>query len=202
MENNLEDKKLMEMIECLKNLDNDDLLQLYRDENSYDGSFSFVNGWNMDEFIMCFIEGKKGNVLRDFIYEVAEAVNDYDGNDGIEYAQWGYFDDDELEIKDLDDIAAEARDDDNIEELAGYIIDWGMTDRFNNLPGEVEELLDKFFNYEYYCWEGAGEYRIVYKDGSNSISFQFGEDDFDKYAEWLDDLEVDGTSKRVEKIEE
>lgn len=201
MESKFESKKLAEMVACLKDLYDNDLLGLYRDVNSYNGSFQFVNGYNMEDFILCEIEGIRGNRLRDFIYEVAEAVNDYNGNDGIEYAQWGYFDGYTLEIKDVDDIAKEAREEDYIDELADYIIDWGMTDRFYSLPSDVEELLNKFSSYESYGWEGAGEYRIKYADGNNSMWFQFDDSDFESYAEWLDELEVDGVNKKIEKKE-
>ena len=93
----------------------------------------------MSEFLAVMIEGKKGQELIDFILEVAQAVNDYNGHDDIEDAQWGYFDIYGLSIKSNDDIINEARND-YLNELAEKIVD--DTHHIYDIPSEVEDVLN------------------------------------------------------------
>lgn len=143
MAENMESKRLNQMVEVLNDLSDNELMQLFRDVNAWDGSYEFTDGWDMDEFLHIMIEGKKGGELVRFIQDVAEAVNDYDGSDGIEDAVWGYFDGYSLEIKDERDIIEEARED-YLEDLAQDVIDDGRTSKFSSLPYDVEELLDEW----------------------------------------------------------
>lgn len=196
-----EDKKCSKMVDALKGLDDNELISIFRQANGYSNDFDFCDGWDMDEFIQIMMQGKQGSELRDFIYDISNAVDEYDGTDGIEYAQWGYFDGYCLEIKDMSDIIEEARED-YIEDLANDIIDMYGSDKYSDvLPREIEDVLYLFKQYEEYGWEGEGKYRIVYEDDTHSMWFEFGEDDFDSYSEWLDEAEVDGINKRVEFFE-
>lgn len=200
---NLETKRLNQMMKALNYLDDSELLGLFREANSYDSSYEFVDGWEMEEFVNIMIDVKRGSELVRFIQDVAEAVNNYDGSgsNGIEDAMWGYFDGYNLEIKDERDIIDEARED-YLEELAQDIIDNGRTSKFNDLPGYVEELLDRFDNEDYYGWEGAGTYRIMHEDGRELSRKIFGEDDFNSFWYWQDkDGLVDGKTAFVEFVE-
>lgn len=191
-------KNLEQMIECLNDLDDRELISLFRDVNSYDGSFEFCDGWDMEEFISCMLDGKRGSQLRDFITDVVDAVNNYDGSDGIEYAQWGYFDGYTLEIKDEGDIAEEARED-YLEDLAEDLIDNGLTRKYSSLPEEVVELLNLFESYEFYGWEGEGTYKIERENGEEIECRHFDEDDFESFFEWIDEL-VDDKGALVNRI--
>ena len=129
--------KVMEKI--LNDLPDDELMNMFREQNSWDGSFEFCDGYEMGEFLAVMIEGRKGQELINFILEVVQAVNDYDGDDDIEDAQWGYFNIYGLSIKSNDDIINEARDD-YLSELAEKIVD----DMHNiyDIPSEVEDVLN------------------------------------------------------------
>lgn len=184
MANGIEDIRMEQMIAVLKELDDSDLLSLFRDANSYDGGYEFVDGWDMDEFLTIMVEGKKGSQLVDFIMEVAQAINDYDGSDGIENAFWGYPDIYGLEIRDESDIVEQGRND-YIEDLANDIIEDGRTNKFGDLPSEVEEMLDQFDTEDDMGWVGAGVYYAYDKDDNEVEHKHF--DDFDSYCEWAED---------------
>lgn len=186
MAENIESKRLNQMVEVLNDLSDNELMQLFRDVNSCDGSYEFTDGWDMDEFLHVMIEGKKGSGLVGFIQDVAEAVNNYDGSDGIEDAMWGYFDGYTLEIKDERDIIEEARED-YLEDLANDVIEDGRTSKFSDLPGEVEDLLDQWDSEDYLDWHGAGDY--VAWDGDTEVARKHF-DDFDSYCEWTENDEL------------
>lgn len=135
----LDENERYEMMEkILDDLSDDELMNMFHEQNCWDSSFEFCDGFEMSEFLSMMIEGKKGQELIDFILEVANAVNDYDGNDNIEDAQWGYFDIWGLSIKSNDDIIDEARSD-YLGELAEKIVD--DTHHINDIPSEVEDVL-------------------------------------------------------------
>ena len=104
MANDFESKRIDKMVEVLSDLNDDDLMSLFYDANSWDGKYEFVDGLSMDEFLTVMVEGKNGSELVDFIMEVASAINNYNGSDGIENASWGYPDIYGLEIRDRSDL--------------------------------------------------------------------------------------------------
>lgn len=132
-----EQERYKAMENVLNDLDDDELVNMYREQNSWDGSFSFCGGWDMDEFLSIMIEGKNGSNLVSFILEVAQAINDYDGND-YERAQWGYFDGYTLEIKDNEDIIDDAHY--YVDELADLIVTGNA--HIDDMPSEVEDVLN------------------------------------------------------------
>lgn len=134
-----ENERYEAMEKILNELYDDELMSMFRDQNSWDGSFEFCDGFEMSEFLSMMIEGKKGQELIDFILEVVQAVNDYDGDDDIEDAQWGYFDIWGLSIKSNDDIIDEARSD-YLSDLAEMIVD--NTHHISDTPSEVEDVLN------------------------------------------------------------
>ena len=109
----------------LNDLDDDDLMQMFRDQNSWDGSFGFCYGWDVDEFLS-------------FILEVAEAINNYDGPD-YESAWWGYFNGYDVEIKDESDMVAEGRKD-YLADLAEILVD--DNHHIDTIPSEVKDVLN------------------------------------------------------------
>lgn len=125
------------MEDVLKNLDDDELVGMYREQNGWDGSFPFCDGWDMSEFLSVMIEGKKGNDLIEFILEVAQAINNYPGDD-YQHAQWGYFDGYTLEINDYEVIVDDARF--CVYELADLIITGDA--HIVDMPSEVEDVLN------------------------------------------------------------
>lgn len=126
------------MEKVLNDLYDDDLMQMFRDQNGWDGSFEFCNGWDMDEFLYVMVEGKKGSDLISFILEVAEAINNYDGPD-YESAWWGYFNGYDVEIKDESDMVVEGRED-YLADLAEILVD--DTHHIDTIPSEVEDILN------------------------------------------------------------
>lgn len=187
MAETLEDKRFNQMVETLKELSDNELLQLYRDGNSWDGSYEFVDGWDMDEFLTIMIEGKKGSELRDFILDVAQAVNDYNGSDGIEDAMWGYFNGYSLEIKDESDILEKARED-YLEDLAQDIVDDGSYSKKFDYPGEVEDLFSQWDDEDERGWLGSGDYVAYDQNGDEVEKKHF--DNFDSYFEWTENNEL------------
>lgn len=185
MAENIESKRLNQMVEVLNDLSDNELMQLFRDANSWDGSYEFTDGWDMEDFLSMMIEGKKGNELVSFIMEVANAIDDYKGSDGIEDAMWGYTVWG-LEIRDESDIVDEGRTD-YIEDLAEDIIEDGRTSKFSYLPGEVEDLLDQWDSEDNLDWHGAGDY--VAWDGDTEVARKHF-DDFDSYLEWTESDEL------------
>lgn len=182
MANDFDSKRIDEMVKVLNDLSDDDLMSLFRDANSYDGKYEFVDGWNMDEFLTMMVEGKKGSELVNFIMEVASAIDNYNGSDGIEDAAWGYPDIYGLEIRDWSDIAEQGRDD-YLEDLAVDVIEDGRTSKFGVLPSEVEELLDEFDSEDSLDWHGAGDY-VAWNGDTEMARKHF--DDFDSYYEWTE----------------
>lgn len=187
MADTLEDKRFNQMVETLKELSGNELLQLYRDGNSWDGSYEFVDGWDMDEFLTIMIEGKKGSELRDFILDVAQAVNDYNGSDGIEDAMWGYPNGYDLEIRDESDILEEARED-YLEDLAQDIIEDGSYSKKFDYPGEVEDLFSQWDDEDKRGWLGSGDYVAYDQNGDEVEKKHF--DNFDSYFEWTENNEL------------
>lgn len=191
MANDFENKRIDKMVEVLNDLSDDDLKSLFRDANSYDGKYEFVDGWNMGEFLTMKMEGKKGSELVDFIMEVASAIDNYNGSDGIEDAAWGYPDIYGLEIRDWSDIVEHGRDD-YLDELAVDVIEDGRTSKFSVLPSEVEELLDEFDSEDSIGWEGAGTY-LLYDDEDDPANYMtFDDDGFDSFIQWIDTNDADG----------
>ena len=141
--------KVMENV--LNDLDDDELVDMYREQNRWDGSFSFCDGWDMDEFLNVMTESKKSSDLVSFILEVVQAINDYDGND-YERAQWGYFDGYTLEIKDNEDIIDDAHY--CVDELA-YLIVTGNA-HIDDMPSEVEDVLN--------LWDMEDNEDFLYED--------------------------------------
>lgn len=182
MANDFESKRIDKMVYVLNDLSDNDLMSLFYDANSWDGKYEFVDGLSMDEFLTMMVEGKNGSELVDFIMEVASAINDYNGSDGIENAVWGYPDIYGLEIRDRSDIAEQGRED-YLEDLAADVIEDGRTSKFGVLPSEVEELLDEFDSEDNLDWQGAGDY--VAWDGDTEVARKHF-DDFDSYCEWTE----------------
>lgn len=148
-----EQERYKAMENILNDLDDDELMDMFREQNSWDGSFEFCDGYEMSEFLAVMIEGKKGQELIDFILEVAQAVNDYNGYDDIEDAQWGYFDIYGLSIKSNDDIINEARND-YLSELAEKIVD--DAHYIYDIPSEVEDVLN--------LWDMEDNEDFLYED--------------------------------------
>lgn len=182
MANDFESKRIDKMVEVLNDLNDDDLMSLFYDANSRDGKYEFVDGLSMDEFLTMMVEGKNGSELVDFIMEVASAINDYNGSDGIENAVWGYPDIYGLEIRDRSDIVEQGRED-YLEDLAADVIEDGRTSKFGMLPSEVEELLDEFDSEDNLDWHGAGDY-VAWNGDTEMARKHF--DDFDSYYEWTE----------------
>lgn len=180
-----ENKRIDKMVEVLNDLSDDDLMSLFRDANSYDGKYEFVDGWDMGEFLTMMVENKKGSELIDFIMEVANAIDDYKGSDGIEDAMWGYTMWG-LEIRDESDIIDDGRTN-YLEDLAVDVIDDGRTSKFGVLPSEVEELLDQFDSEDSLDWRGAGTY-VAWNCDTEVARKHF--DDFNSYYEWTESDEL------------
>lgn len=126
------------MEKVLSDLDDDDLMQMFRDQNSWSGGFEFCDGWDMDEFITVMFESKKSSELIDLILEIANAISEYEGDDYTR-AWWGYFDDYSLAIKDEDDIADEAREY-YLCDLAVLIVDGRA--HIDDIPTEIDDMLN------------------------------------------------------------
>ena len=131
-----EQERCKAMENVLNDLDDDELMDMYREQNGWDSSFPFCDGWDMDEFLRVMIDGKNGSDLVSFILEVAQAINDYDGYD-YQRAQWGYFDGYTLEIKDNEDFIDDARY--CVDELADLIVTGNA--HIDDMPSEVEDVL-------------------------------------------------------------
>ena len=85
--------------ERINELDNETLLQLYRDCNSWDGSFDFCNIWDIEELADCMnsnayelarsiIYGKVTNVMDPVRYNAygnLESVSEYDLYNDCDY---------------------------------------------------------------------------------------------------------------------
>lgn len=123
----------------LDQLTGDELLQMCRDYNYWDSSFEFCNMMDADEFLYCMTEGKKGGELLDFIMEVADAVNEYEGSDPRN-ALWGYPNGYDLEIKDEDELCDEAAD--YTYELAEKIVSDGTCNQIDDMPQEITDMLE------------------------------------------------------------
>ena len=182
MANDFESKRIDKMVEVLNDLNDNDFMSLFYDANSWDGKYEFVDGLSMDEFLTMMVEGKNGSELVDFIMEVASAINDYNGSDGIENAVWGYPDIYGLEIRDRSDIVEQGRED-YLEDLAADVIEDGRTSKFGMLPSEVEELLDEFDSEDSLDWHGAGDY-VAWNGDTEMARKHF--DDFNSYYEWTE----------------
>lgn len=186
MANDFESKRIDKMVEVLNDLSDNDLMSLFYDANSWDGKYEFVDGLSMDEFLTMMVDAKNSSELVDFIMEVASAIDNYNGSDGIENAAWGYPDMYGLEIRDRSDIAEQGRED-YLEDLAADVIENGRTSKFGVLPSEVEELLDEFDSEDERGWVGAGTY--VAWDGDTEVARKHF-DDFDSYCEWTESDEL------------
>lgn len=146
-----EQERCKAMENVLNDLDDDELVNMYREQNSWDGSFQFCDGWDMDEFLNVMVDSKKSNDFVSFILEVAQAINDYDGND-YERAQWGYFDGYTLEIKDNEDIINDAHY--RVDELADLIVTGNA--HIDDMPSEVEDMLN--------LWDMEDNEDFLYED--------------------------------------
>ena len=186
MTNDFENKRIDKMVKVLNDLNDNDLISLCYDANSWGGSYEFVDGRSMDELLTMMVEGKSGSKLVDFIMEVASAINNYNGSDGIENAAWGYPDIYGLKIRDWSDIAEQGRED-YLDDLAVDVIEYGRTSKFGVLPSEVEELLDEFASEDSLDWHGAGDY--VAWDGDTEVARRHF-DDFGSYYEWTESDEL------------
>lgn len=133
-----EDEREKAVADILSGMDNSELLQMCRDYNSWNGSFEFCDMWECEEFLCIMTEGKKPSELVDFILDVADAVNDYNGND-VRNAMWGYPNGYDLEIKDTEDIEDEAED--CIEDLAYMIVSDGTYNHIDDMPSDIEDML-------------------------------------------------------------
>lgn len=187
MANDFENKRIDKMVEVLNSLSDNDLLSLFHDANSWDGcKYEFVDGLSMDDFLTMMVDAKSGSELVDFIVEVASAINNYNGSDGIENAAWGYPDIYGLEIRDWSDIAEQGREE-YLDDLAADVIEDGLTTKFGVLPSEVEELLDEFASEDNLDWHGAGDY-VAWNGDTEMARKHF--DDFDSYYEWTESDEL------------
>lgn len=146
-----EQERCKAMENVLNDLDDDELMDMFRKQNSWDGSFPFCDGWDMDEFLSAVIEGKNGSDLVSFILEVAQAINEYDGYD-YESARWGYFDGYTLEIKDNGDMVDDARY--CVDELADLIVTGNA--HIDDVPSEVEDVLS--------LWDMEDNEDFLYED--------------------------------------
>ena len=187
MANDFENKRIDKMVEVLNSLSDNDLLSLFHDANSWDGcKYEFVDGLSMDDFLTMMVDAKSGSELVDFIVEVASAINNYNGSDGIENAAWGYPDIYGLEIRDWSDIAEQGREE-YLDDLTVDVIKDGRTSQFGVLPSEVEELLDEFDSEDSLDWHGAGDY-VAWNGDTEMARKHF--DDFDSYYEWTESDEL------------
>lgn len=150
-----EDEREKAVADILSSLNNSELLQMCRDYNVWDGSFEFCDMMEADEFLYCVTDGKKGDKLLDFILDVADAVNEYDGND-VRNAMWGYPNGYDLEIKDIEDIEEEAAD--YIDNLAYMIVSDGTGHHIDDMPSEIEDMLNLW------KYEDDGEYEYEDED--------------------------------------
>lgn len=191
MAEDFESKRIDKMVEVLNDLSDNDLMSLFYDANSWDGKYDFVDGLSMDEFLTMMVESKNGSELVDFIMEVASAINNYNGSDGIEDAAWGYPDIYGLEIRDWGDIAEQGRDD-YLDDLAQDVIEDGRTSKFGYLPSEVEELLDEFDSEDRLGWEGAGTYLLDDDEDDPANYRAFNDNGFDSFVQWIDTNDADG----------
>lgn len=183
MANDFESKRIDKMVKVLSDLSDNDLMSLFYDANSWDGcKYEFIDGLSMDDFLTMMVDAKSGSELVDFIMEVASAINNYNGSDGIENAAWGYPDIYGLEIRDWSDIAEQGRED-YLEDLAVDVIEDGRTSQFGVLPSEVEELLGEFDSEDSLDWHGAGDY-VAWNGDTEMARGYF--DDFDSYYEWTE----------------
>lgn len=146
-----EQERCKAMENVLNDLDDDELMDMFREQNSWDGSFEFCDGYEMSEFLAVMIEGKNGSDLVSFILEVAQAINDYDGYD-YERAQWGYFDGYTLEIKDNGDMVDDAHY--CVDELADLIVTGNA--HIDDMPSEVEDVLS--------LWDMEDNEDFLYED--------------------------------------
>ena len=183
MANDFESKRIDKMVKVLSDLSDNDLMSLFYDANSWDGcKYEFIDGLSMDDFLTMMVDAKSGSELVDFIMEVASAINNYNGSDGIENAAWGYPDIYGLEIRDWSDIAEQGRED-YLEDLAVDVIEDGRTSQFGVLPSEVEELLGEFDSEDSLDWHGSGDY-VAWNGDTEMARKHF--DDFDSYYEWTE----------------
>lgn len=123
----------------LDHLDGEELLQMCRDYNSWDGSFEFCDMMDAEEFVYCMTEGKKGDKLLEFIMDVADAVNEYEGSDPCS-ALWGYPNGCDLEIKEEDDLIDDALD--AAADLAYMIVSDGTEHHIYDMPTDIADMLE------------------------------------------------------------
>lgn len=182
MANDFESKRIDKMVEVLSDLSDNEIMSLFRDANFWDSRYEFVDGRSMEEFLTMMVECKNGSELVDFIMEVASAIDNYNGSDGIENAAWGYPDAYGLEIRDWSDIAEQGRKD-YLNDLAADVIEDGRISKFWSAPSEVKELLDEFDFEDSLDWHGAGDY-VAWNGDTEMARKHF--DDFDSYYEWTE----------------
>lgn len=99
----------VEILERLKDYNDSDLLDLCQDANSYDGSFDFVEAYDLEE--LCEITTDAYDIARAIVFGNVEGIDD-----PVRYNAYG-----NLESVSKYALEDEARD--NIEELAEWLMD-------------------------------------------------------------------------------
>lgn len=148
----LEDSEREECVKkVLDGLADHELLQMCRDYNYWNGSFDFCDMHDADEFISMMTASKSDSELFDFIMDVADAVNEYEGSDPRS-ALWGYPNGYDLEIKDEDDLCDEAVD--ATEDLAYMIVSDGTYNRaIDDMPQDITDMLELWEQEDDGCFE-------------------------------------------------
>ena len=108
--------------------DNDDLISIVRQVNSWNGSLEEYNFYDMDELDDLFCDVK----LTDFLSKLAPNFNH--GDDGFRDSYQG------LESCSIDDVVSDIKD--NIDDVVDAIVD-AMEETDLYLPSELEELLEE-----------------------------------------------------------
>ena len=117
------------LLELLQNLTNSELLSIFREFNSYDGAFDFVDCYENDEyFFELFFANKPMEAVR------AVHFGDYRYND--EYVRFDAYGN----LKSFDGYELEHDAQDHIEELTSYIIDSRNPSYNSEIDGFIELL--------------------------------------------------------------
>lgn len=137
----LEDSERADKIcDVLESMDEADVYRIMSDFMAWDGSFdNLVDYSDFSDYVSCMVECKSGNELIQFIMEVAQAVNDYDGSD-VENAAIGYERGLYLVVKDWEDVYSDCAD--YADELADHIINDPCAQSHADLPSEITDMLD------------------------------------------------------------
>ena len=130
------------LIAALEDLEDGELLSLYRDRNSWNGEFEFCATYYLDELVtdLGYLSReacKNGSDLCARVLEIAQsgATSEWDL---VRFGSDGYG---SLEAITEEDLAQEARDRNNLEDLASALEEDGLTSAFSELPDAIEAIL-------------------------------------------------------------